>query len=413
MTNSATGGAGMRLAATVCTGVLAGLAGTLLVLVLRFCQQLAYGYSEESFLLGVTAATPLHRVLVLLGCGLLAGAGWFLLNRFGRPLVSVDKAVSPPARTFPAVETLCNALLQMVTVALGSPLGREGAPREAGALLAQGLARAFRLTPEESASLVACGAGAGFAAVYNVPLAGALFTLEVLLRSYRIADVVPALATSAIASLVAWLGLGNAIQYPVGPLAIDASLIAWSILAGPLLGLCAHAFRRATSTAAGFAPRDWRLVPANLLAFAFIGLLAAFYPQILGNGRGPIQLSFADALSMSLAAALLILRLAVTLAALAAGARGGVLTPSLTIGALLATVLGGLWSMLWPGAPLAAFALIGATAFLASARAMPLTAIVLMLEFTRVGQDFLFPMILAVAGALLADSLCTRRQASG
>jgi H+/Cl- antiporter ClcA len=53
--------------------------------------------------------------------------------------------------------------------------------------------------------------------------------------------------------------------------------------------------------------------------------------------------------------------------------------------------------------------LIGATAFLATARSMPLTAIILMLEFTCVEQDFLFPMILAVAGSLFTDGLCTRR----
>ena len=73
-------------------------------------------------------------------------------------------------------------------------------------------------------------------------------------------------------------------------------------------------------------------------------------------------------------------------AALAAGAKGGLLTPSLTIGALLATILGGLWSAVWPAAPLAAFALIGATAFLAAARSMPLTAIVLMLASPLVAQ---------------------------
>jgi H+/Cl- antiporter ClcA len=398
----------MKIAATIFTGVLAGLAGILLVLLLRIVQQFAYGYSDESFLLGVTAATPGHRILVLLSCGLLAGAGWYGLNSLGRPLISVEAATSAPARAFPAIETLGNAVLQIITVALGSPLGREGAPREVGGLLAQWLATTFRLSAQESGSLIACGAGAGLAAVYDVPLAGALFTLEVLLRSYRPPDIAAALATSVIAALVAWLGLGNVIQYPVPSLSIDASLIAWSLTVGPLLGVAAHLFRRAGTVVARMSPGDWRLLPANLLAFLFIGLLAVYYPQILGNGRGPIQLSLADDLTMSLAATLLVLRVVVTMAALAAGARGGLLTPSLTIGTLLAILLGELWSKLWPGPPLAAFAVIGGTAFLAAARSMPLTAIVLMLEFTRVGQDFLFPMAIAVSGSLFADSLCTK-----
>src|SRR6266849_6565267 len=61
-------------------------------------------------------------------------------------------------------------MLQIVTVALGSPLGREGAPRDLGAVLATWLANRVALTPEVRCILIACGAGAGLAAVYNVPL---------------------------------------------------------------------------------------------------------------------------------------------------------------------------------------------------------------------------------------------------
>jgi H+/Cl- antiporter ClcA len=71
----------------------------------------------------------------------------------------------------------------------------------------------------------------------------------------------------------------------------------------------------------------------------------------------------------------------------------------MTIGALLATVIGGLWTMLWPGEPLGAFALVGAGAFLASSMKMPLTAIALIVEFTHASQDVLFPVIFAVSGS--------------
>lgn len=66
----------------------------------------------------------------------------------------------------------------------GLPLGREVAPREMGALGAGMVARKLRLLEDETRTLIACGAGAGLAAVYNVPLAGALFSLEVMLLSF-------------------------------------------------------------------------------------------------------------------------------------------------------------------------------------------------------------------------------------
>jgi len=86
------------------TGIGAGLGGMLLALLLHGIQHLAYGYSldslisHETFLLGVTAAAPERRVLVLISCGLVAGVGWWLIYRYGRPLVSIKQAVSVARR---------------------------------------------------------------------------------------------------------------------------------------------------------------------------------------------------------------------------------------------------------------------------------------------------------------------------
>ncbi|MDP1200354.1 chloride channel protein, partial [Klebsiella pneumoniae] len=75
--------------------------------------------------------------------------------------------------------TTLHALLQIVTVARGSPLGREVAPRDRGARGAGMVARKLRLREDEPRTLIACGAGAGLAAVSHVPLAGAVFSREV------------------------------------------------------------------------------------------------------------------------------------------------------------------------------------------------------------------------------------------
>lgn len=397
---------------TLLTGLAAGLAGMGLAFLLHAVQHLAYGYSldavisRESFLQGVSGAPPLWRLLVLTGCGLLAGLGWGTLYRYGRPLIAIKDAVRSPDQPIPQPESLLHAALQIVTVALGSPLGRESAPREIGASFADWMSRRAGLSLEESRIMIACGAGAGLAAIYNVPLGGALFVLEVLLCTVKFAAVLPAIVTSAIAARIAWVGLGDAIQYPVMPFTIGGSLLTWSVLAGPVFGVAAYGFRCLATAMTAKAPHDWRLIPSALAVFIGIGLLAKGFPQLLGNGKGPIQLSLADDLSLKLALALLALRILVTLGALRAGVGGGMLTPGMTVGALLATVLGGLWTAMWPGEPLGAFALVGAGAFLASSMKMPLTAIALTLEFTHASQDVLFPVIFAVAGSAAAGRLC-------
>ena len=400
--------------ATVLTGIAAGLSGMLLGMLLHLVQHLAYGYgfgaghSHESFLSGVTASSPYRRFIVLSLCGIVAGFGWWVIRRFGSPLVSISNAVRKGDR-MPALTTVAHDLLQIVTVALGSPLGREVAPREMGALFAQFLSRRARITEEQTRILVACGAGAGLAAVYNVPLGGALFTVEVLLGTFGLSAVVRAITTSAIAAYIAWIGLGDQTVYVLPHLSIDPSLIAWSVVMGPVFGYGAFWFRKAVRSAQSKAPQDWRLLVWCAVVFPIIGLIAIPFPQILGNGKGLASLGFDSGLTVGVAAALLLLKTFVTFGSLRAGAQGGLLTPSLAIGTAFATVMSGLWNWIWPGTQPGAFAIVGGTAFLAASQRMPLTAIVLMLEFTRFDHDFLIPTAFAVAGSIFAFYVSDKR----
>ncbi|WP_248732646.1 chloride channel protein [Pseudomonas sp. MWU13-2517] len=403
----------------VLTGIGAGLGGMLLALLLHGIQHLAYGYSldslasHETFLWGVTAAAPQRRLQVLVLCGVVAGLGWWTIYRYGRPLVSIKQAVSASMPAMPPKTTLAHALLQIITVALGSPLGREVAPREVGALVATWLSRRARLEPHMHRLLVACGAGAGLAAVYNVPLGGAVFVLEVLVGAFSWPAALIALATSAIGAAVAWIGLGAESQYVVPHFVLSPALIAWAVVCGPVFGVAAYGFTRLTGAARANAARGWHLSVLALINFTLIGGLAMLLPQILGNGKGPAQLGFDNELSIGLAAVLLAAKVLVTVATLRAGAEGGLLTPGLANGALLAIILGGAWGLVFPGAPLGAFAIIGAAAFLAASMSMPITAIVLVAEFTRIDHDFLVPIILAVVGSVCVSKLCQRWENTG
>ena len=313
-------------------------------------------------------------------------------------LWSVSRTAVKTGERMPALTTTFDVLLQMVTVGLGSPLGREVAPRELGGMIAGWLADRAGLSASDSRIMVACGAG--LAAVYNVPLGGAFFILEVLLGTFRLAAVIPAVATSFIAALVAWIGLGDEVQYSVEPFSVSASLVVWSILTGPIFGFAGYWFVRLPTAARARAPRDARLLAWGPITFLAIGFLAVPFPQLLGDGRGPAQLGFHSALRIGLAATLLVLKVVVVAASLRAGASGGLLTPSIAIGALLATVLGNVWNFGWPTAPTGAFAIVGGAAFLAASMKMPMTAICLMIEFTRVPHDFWVPIGFSVAGAI-------------
>lgn len=401
--------------AVIAAGLAGGVAGIVLACLLRLIQHMAYGYGQghligaESFLDGVSAASPLRRLTVMLLCGAMAGGGWWALRRFARPLVGIRRTLGPAQPPLPAVATLLHALLQIMTVALGSPLGREVAPREVAAVLAQQVVVRLGLDPRQRRLVVACAAGAGLAAVYNVPLGGALFVLECLLSSFGWVAAISAMTSAAIAAGLASCVLGHGWQYHVPSWSASHGLLWWSLLAGPLLGAAGEGFARLGRWASSHVPPGRRRMLWSLVVFGLIGLCSMVYPQLLGNGRGPAAESFDAGLGLQLALVLLLLKVLAVTASLRAGAGGGLLTPSIAIGALAGLVLGQLWdAVTGTTTPGGAFALVGACAFLAVSRRMPVTAVVLLLEFTHVGYDFLVPMMLAVAGACAVQHGCLR-----
>jgi CIC family chloride channel protein len=146
------------------------------------------------------------------------------------------------------------------------------------------------------------------------------------------------------------------------------------------------------------------------LVFAGVGLLSLAFPAILGNGQALGQVAFAGLIGIPLIALLLLLKMVATTATIGSGGAGGTLQPSVAIGAALGAATGGLWLMLWPGSPVAAFAFIAAAAFLASTMRAPMTALVLLIEFTGQGPALLVPAILAIGGSVAVSYVIRRRR---
>ncbi len=388
-------------------GIIAGLAGTGLVLLLHFTQHLAFGYSQDAiisstnFLNGVSAASPSRRLMSLIFAGLIAGFGWFFLYRYGRPLRSIKQALLAKNPFMPVVSTSIHVLLQIITIALGSPLGREVAPRELAAMFTICLTKKFNFNTDEIKILLACAAGAGLAAVYNVPLGGALFTLEVLLVHVSYQTVMLAFLISAISTGIAWVCIGHIIQYPLHLVyCLDLSFLVWALLVGPCIGLVAFYFHVLTERAAKKAPKNWHLPLFCSINFIVIGVLAIYFPAILGNGKSASFVGFNENTSMNFAITLLMLRIIVIYGSLRAGAKGGLLMPSFANGVLLAIIFGQLWGKVLPMSSFSNYGLVGGVAFLAAAQNMPITAIVLAFEFTRAEIPMLIPILLSVLGSL-------------
>jgi chloride channel protein, CIC family len=383
----------------VLAGAAAGLLGDLMMLILFSVQHLAFGVQGDGggFEAAVERAGGWHRVLPLLIAGVIGGLGWYLLRRFtpGHK-TEVDEVLWTGAGRLSVRRSFGTSVLSEVVIGLGASLGREAAPKLMGAVSGSVLAGWAGLTAAQRRLLVACGAGAGLAAVYNVPIGGALFTAEVLLGSMNLPIVLPALACSAVATATAWLYLPQHVTYlDIPAYRFDVRLLVWAGLLGPVVGVLAAGYIRLIGWLSHHRPTGLVSIATPLVAFAILGVVALRYPQLYGNGKGMAHDAFVGVGSLGLLAALSLLKPFVTALCLGSGASGGLFTPVLSSGAVLGGFLGLAWTQLWPGTPVGAYAMVGAAAALGAGMQAPLAAVVFVLELTRSGFSIMVPMIVA------------------
>lgn len=379
-------------------GATTGLAAAVLTRLLEVIQRAAWHGSGTNILESARQASALRHIAVLLAAGIPTGVGQILLKRLSSGNgIDTTEAIWFHAGRMPALRTLGSALLSICAVGMGASMGREGAPKQAGAVSANFFADAETLSDEHRRLLVACGAGAGMATAYGVPLGGALFALEVMRGKLALRFVLPALFASLIATGVSWVALPDAPTYNIPSFPLSASIILWVIVVSPIFAFGAILYARLVRWADRNKPSGWQRFIAPAIALGLGGVVSVWYPEILGNGKDLSQLLFTDQVGVRLVVALLLLKPLATIACMRSGVPGGLFTPSLTFGALLGAALGHAWSALWPGTPIGFFALLGAGAILAATTQGPISAVVLLMELTGRDRSFILPLIL-IAG---------------
>jgi CIC family chloride channel protein len=385
--------------AVVLTGVATGLFGDLMMWILSSSERLAFNDHSGSYSAAVARTSDLHRVTTLVIAGLIGAVAWFLIRRYLKDEKSeIDESLWNGDGQLSMRRSFLTSVTSEVVIGMGASVGREAAPKLMGGASGSLLSRWMKLSAAQRRLLVACGGGAGLAAVYNVPLGGAIFTAEVLCGSFALPTVVPALACSAIATMVAWVYLPNGATYADIPsYHFSGSIMVWSLPAGLVIGFLGIFYVRLIGWVSANRASGRSMFWAMPLAFLVVGVLGIWYPQLFGNGKDMAHDAFLGLGGMGLLFALFALKPLVTALTLGGGAAGGVFTPFLSTGAVLGGFLGVVWTHFWHGTPVGAFALIGAAAMVGAVMQAPLAGLVLVLELTHSGFALAVPMIVAVA----------------
>ena len=383
----------LRMVLAACLlGLVSGFAGIILHDLLEFVEGLVFGHSEHesSFL---TDGVPPYRIgISLLIVGFTSALVWYFLQRKGKLLSIKGQMKEEDSRlALHFWRQLLHSSWQIVAVGGGAPIGKEGAPREIGALLAGRLAKGFGLPLADRIFLIACGAGAGLAAVYQVPLTSVFFIFETLGIAFSLKRFFLAGISTYVAAYTAGWVISDHALYKL-PVTTWSLQVLWLM---PILVLVltplAYGFARLTKQATAHRIKDKRILLTLPFAFLFLAGLAQKLPHLLGNGRMVAQ-EVINGISWKTAFLLFVLKALVVLLTLWAGAYGGTLTPSFALGmagAALFTLAFGLES---PSTIL----LIGAVCFLTVTLKAPFSATGLVIGFTGLGLDAL-PYLLLTA----------------
>ena len=425
---------GLTIAALV-TGVFSGLGAIALHYVLDFMQELTFGQAEGHHPMVTDGADPARRALVLAALGPFVALVWYYLQSGGRRVVGVKSqiaGVTEEDRTPSLWRQISHSLIQIVAVGAGSPVGKEVAPRELGALAAGrtsnllerlgfvGADGAPLLGVRERSLLVAAGAASGLAAVYQVPIGGLVYLVETMAAGLSLWSLYVGAVTVWTATATANLVIVNEPTYPVPQLPLDATTLTVAALTGVVLTPLALGFRALSQRAEKIKAKDRSLLWRIPVSFALVAVVSLWLPEILGNGRLLTQHTFnvsLDAAAAVYVLALCVAKAAVVVLSLRFGSYGGTLTPGLALGAAAAFCVAALVLWAFPGLDgvpggasmvLYAAALTGTAAFLGVSMNAPLSALTLLIGFTGQGASAWLPMAVAVGTAVLTRWAWTR-----
>lgn len=376
------------------TGIASGLVGIFCHYLVEFIQVLAFGKDRSDLLLQFQSVSAFRRLSVLLVVGILASLFWYFLQR-RISLLTISKAKKLVGKRSPNfLGQSLHALVQVAIVAAGASIGKEGAPRELGALFGGSLSKGMELDVPDRQLLIACGAGAGLASVYQVPFASALFVLETLGVCWKLKNIIIIFATTYVSAYCARPIVGGHALYIVDKVTLDSSSFIQAIFLALFVTPLAIMFRYSVKKASRHRITGRAILWTMPFAFMILGGLSTFLPIFMGNGQVLAQWVFSGSSSAYLPVILIIKYLLVCLL-LRSGAYGGTLTPSFALGVgtgyLITMLLGILGFSHSPNLGM----LLGATVFLGTTLDAPLTGVALVVGFTGSGGVIVLPLILA------------------
>ncbi len=294
-----------------------------------------------------------------------------------------------------------NAMVQFLvggmTLATGQSVGREGPGIHLGSAAGSWLGQQMKLPNNSIRILVGCGTAAAISASFNTPLAGVIFAMEVVMMEYAVASFIPLILSSVSAAILSRIVFGNNVAFTVPSLELVSLWeIPYFILLGLIIGSVASLFIKATKVVS-IRVQSWSSWLKCGIAGTCVGIIALAAPQVMGIGYDTVNAALHSSLPIQILAIAFVGKLLATIICSGMSLPGGVIGPSMFIGAMCGGIIGSLGALVLPeyASEYAFYSMIGMAAMMSSVLQAPLAALMALLELTN-NPNILLPGMLAL-----------------
>lgn len=357
---------------------------------------------------------PLHAywyVFLLPGCGAALSTlflGHVVKEGAGHGVPEIIYSVSKRGGLLRLRSSFSRLISSALTIASGGSAGPEAPVVMSGASIGSNIAKVFFLNDRQRTTMVGCGAASAISGIFNAPIAGIIFSVEVILGEWTPINLIPIGIASVVGTEVGRLFQGNLI--PFSHREFHASLldifaaVGIAILAGLSSVLFTRLLNGVIAKSKDLVAHDWFRAAIGGVC---VGLLGLAFPSVLGKGYNVVSTIIENQFEagLLLVALATLAKILATSLTIGTGGSGGIFAPCLVIGALGGLAYQRGLVLFWPAIPWAEegfFAMLGMAAVMSGMLQAPLTGIFLIVEVTG-SYEVILPLILVSA---VSATLC-------
>ncbi|MFC1726527.1 chloride channel protein [candidate division KSB1 bacterium] len=391
-------------------GILGGYGAILFRYLIKLVQRVSYG--DWNYTMDLLSDIPWYvKVLIPAIGGLIVGPiiYFFAREAKGHGVPEVMEAVALRSGKIRPRVAFAKTMASAVSIGTGGSVGREGPIVQIGSTLGSIIGQFFKVKPSALKTFVGCGAAAGIAATFNAPIAGALFSMEIIIGNFGAAQFTPIVVSSVISTAVSRYYLGDTPAFLIPSYHLNHPLeLVFYLILGIIAGYTAIVYIKTLYKIEDiFEKIKFPEYLKPVLGGLIIGSIGLLFPQILGVGYETITKALEGNLVWYMLLLLIMIKLLATSITIGSGGSGGIFAPSLFIGASLGGFIGTIVNKIVPGisAEPGAYALVGMGAMVSAATHAPITAMIIIFELTNDYKIILPLMIACTIGLLLASRI--------